>query len=245
MRSVRLGAAVALLALVAAGCALANPWPDVPPTTPDAHHVLLLGDSLMGGTATLLPGLMRDVTFYDEHRNGSGLVGQLDGVEPVDFFEAQLQEHPDVDTVVFEWAGACANPCPIGYGSLDFYAKWTSTMVALRDAAVAHGLAVLWVVPPPPPPEAAAADGPFVFTPDTSTTLSNLTRWFRDVTLVDWWSALSDTGGAYQQTLFYGLFDPPALHQVRADDRIHLSIDGAFRTSWWTMAALRGKWVAP
>ena len=51
--------------------------------------------------------------------------------------------------------------------------------------------------------------------------------------------------GAYQQTLFSGLFDSPALHQVRADDLIHLSVDGAFRTSWWTMAALRGKWGAP
>jgi len=38
------------------------------------------------------------------------------------------------------------------------------------------------------------------------------------------------------------LVDPPALHEVRADDLVHLTTDGDFRTSVSTMAALRGAW---
>ena len=54
------------------------------------------------------------------------------------------------------------------------------------------------------------------------------------VTTADWWRALSDTSGQWQENLWYD----DAIHAVRTPDLVHLSDDGSTRTSTWTVAAL-------
>src|SRR4029077_1543837 len=67
-----------------------------------------------------------------------------------------------------------------------------------------------------------------------------------DAPLANWWDALADTNGNYQQVLLYAdLFGEPTLHTVREDDGVHLTEDGAQRTASWTATALRQFWPAP
>jgi hypothetical protein len=49
---------------------------------------------------------------------------------------------------------------------------------------------------------------------------------------------LADTEMHYRQNLVYD----GAAHQVRADDLVHLTPDGAARTARWTAAALDELW---
>ncbi len=60
------------------------------------------------------------------------------------------------------------------------------------------------------------------------------------IATVDWNQALSDTNGQWQRQLSYD----GAVHVVRADDKVHLSEDGARRTSTWAAAALAQLWKA-
>ncbi len=123
-----------------------------------------MGDSLMGGTASTLPGVLTahgfDATVYDAHVNGSGLLDPMNGYSARDYLAQQLRAHPDVDTVIFEWAGVCDDVCSadaLAYGSPEFFAAWQAAASDLIRDARLHGLKVVWAISPPPPPTSKVA----------------------------------------------------------------------------------------
>jgi hypothetical protein len=244
----RLGAAVVAVATLLAGCGLGNPAPTVSPVG-GHHEVLLVGDSVLGNTISILPGVLQatglDATLVDAHVNGSGLASNAGfGGSPLDFLKRQLAAHPRVDTVVLGWTDACAE-CPVPYGSQQFYDLWTANAHTLIDHLHATPrpdggrYAVVWVQNPPMPP---GLPGSFY---EHSDAVGQVLNWIsvadyapRAGGRADFWRALSDTSLRYQQFLFYD----GALHQVRADDKVHLTVDGATRASTWLAAALAAAW---
>ena len=208
-----------------------------------------MGDSLMGGTYSTLPGVLAahgfDAVVYDAHVNGSGLLDPMNGSLARDYLALQLQAHPDVDTVIFEWAGVCDDVCgadAIAYGSPEFFAAWQAAASDLIHDARLRGLKVVWAISPPPPPD-LSGDAPVedwssqamrVFVTTLTATYERDYPADFGVTTADWWQALSDTSGQWQENLWYD----DALHAVRAPDRVHLTDDGSTRTSTWTTAAL-------
>jgi hypothetical protein len=243
------------LAAGLASCSIANPTPTVAPDA-DHHAVLLIGDSLMGNTFAVAPAAMQklglDVTLYDGHINGSGLLDPVNGLAPLDYVKAQLAAHPDVDTVVIEWAGACSAACAqpggIVYGSPQFFQDWTDTAHRIIDylhapsdivAMDGRTLHVLWVTSPPMPPDPTGVN--YQLKTDVATKLAYADAF--DLApaaggTADWWQALSDTNGKYAQSLYYG----GAYHEVRVDDLVHLTVDGASRTSAWLAKGLETAW---
>jgi len=229
--------------------ALGNPWPQIGSAPPEHHAILLMGDSLMGGTYLTLPAVLAahgfDATVYDAHVNGSGLLDPMNGYFARDYLALQLQAHPDVDTVIFEWAGVCDDVCSadaLAYGSPDFFAAWQAAASELIHDARLHGLKVVWAISPPPPPD-LNRDAPVedwssqamrVFVTTLAAAYERNYPADFGVTTADWWQALSDTSGHWQKTLWYD----NATHAVRAGDRVHLTEDGSTRTSTWTTAAL-------
>ncbi len=221
------------------------------------HRVLLVGDSLMGNTVPQLQPPLHDagwdVVLVDAHVNGTGVVGPVgDAPDSLTYVEQQLDRHPRVDTVVIEWAGACATCGTTGpeYGSDAFYAAWRAGAHAiidfLRRARTPRGgrLHVLWVKSPPMP-EAADDSAPYQLREAVARRLASI-----DGTELgpaagpvtpDWYEALADTSLQYQESLSYG----GGTHQVRADDLVHLTADGAARTARWTAAALAEVWTRP
>ena len=228
---------------------IGNPWPHIGNAPPEHHAILLMGDSLMGGTYFTLPQVLAahgfDAAVYNAHVSASGLLDPMNGYSARDYLALQLQAHPDVDTVIFEWAGVCDDVCSadaLAYGSPEFFAAWQAAASDLIRDARLHGLKVVWAIPPPPPPD-LNGDTPVedwssqamrVFV--TTLTAAYERNYPADfgVTTADWWQALSDTNGHWQETLWYDR----ALHAVRAPDRVHLTEDGSVRTSTWTTAAL-------
>jgi hypothetical protein len=228
---------------------LANALPTVDPPPPGHHAILALGDSTMGQAIYALPAVLAshgfDAVLYDAHVNASGLLDPINGVSARELLAEQLAAHPDVDTVMFEWLNVCAFACADGdpaYGSPTFFTAWQDAVRALVGDARAHHLRVLWAIPPPPPPPP---------TPDppaenwdnrpmrtlVATALAEAVSLYPftiGVDTVDWWSAVSDTSGRYQQSLWYD----GALHRMRAVDLVHLTDDASLRTSTWTAAAL-------
>ena len=233
---------------VLAGCGIGNPWPTVTPVA-GHHEVLLMGDSMLGNAQVVLPGALRwfgfDVTIDDAHVNGSGLASDAGyGGTPLDYLKAQLAAYPGVDTVVFEWSGACAE-CPVPYGSKEFFDAWTANAHALVDYLKqtprpgGGSYQIVWVQNPPMPP---GIPGSFYEHGDA---VGQILNWLavRDYApraggTADWWRALSDTDLRYQQVLFYD----GGLHQVRADDLAHMTHDGAARASAWLAAGLSDVW---
>jgi hypothetical protein len=238
---------VAMLAL--AGCGIANPWPTVGSVPSKHHNILLLGDSILGNANFWLPRVLAaqgiDATIYDEHVNASGLVDPINGKSPLDFVKSQIAAHPDTDTVVLEWAGACAicNTGQMEYGSQQFYDTWRTNAHAIIDylhSVGGGGTAaprLMWVVTPPMPQHPEDPTGHNQVLTNGGTVLA----WMDKADFIpragagaDWWAALSDTNAAYQQFLLYD----GAVHQVRTDDLVHLTEDGAYRAALWTTAAL-------
>jgi len=202
------------------------------------HTVLLVGDSLMGGAAFSLAGVLRDagvagIYLVDAHRNGSGLVRLIDGMTPADFVEAQFEARPDIDVVAMEWAGACEKPCP-EYGSPAFFLEWLQSATEVRAVVHAHGARLIDVRPPPPPPGSAPADSGYVFTDTVANALAYFSGPTSGATLADWWSAFAGVDGAYYDTLFY----EGAWHTVRIEDKIHFSADGRVRAAKVLAAAI-------
>ena len=208
--------------------------------------MLLVGDSIMGNTAALLPQLLPEATFVNERRNGSGLASPIDGLAPADFVAEQLDANPDVDTAVIEWGGACELPCPYVYGSPEFVDAWFAEAQRVIDVVRDRGVTPVWAVSPPPPP--GRAGGGYEFDEQTSWLVSWKTRgliFANGIAWSDWWQALAAVDGFlghYEEYLWYGFIEPPAIHKVRADDGIHLAWDGIFRTAYWTAATLREVW---
>lgn len=235
---------ILLAAMALAGCAA--PFPDANPTATSRRHVLVFGDSLAQNTMGVLPGLDPSNTYYDASRGGSGLLTPIDGLSPLAYFESQVAAHPDVDTVVFEWIGACTVAiCPYPFESDAFYDAWFAAQRQMIDAARAHHLAVFWALGPPFP-----GTNLHTYTDYTQTqaeTISWRTRGIMaslGVPTIDWWQALSasdDIVGHYSQWLWYARPGEAAdWHQVRQDDFVHLTPDGAYRTARWTIATLSG-----
>jgi hypothetical protein len=238
---------VVMLAL--AGCGIGNPWPTVG-SVPSTHHsILLLGDSILGNANFWLPRVLAakgfNATIYDAHVNGSGLVDPISGQAPLDFVKSQIAAHPDTDTVVLEWAGACAI-CKAGqmvYGSPQFFDTWRANAHAIIDYLHSIGGGgsaaprVIWVITPPMPQHPEDPTGYNQLLTNGGTVLAWMDRGDfipRSGAGVDWWAALSDTNAAYQQFLSYD----GAWHPVRAGDLVHLTEDGAYRAAFWTAAAL-------
>ena len=208
-----------------------------------------MGDSMLGNAQSMLPTVLQahgfDVKIDDAHINGSGLASNAGyGGTPLDFLKAQLGAHPAVDTVVFQWTGACAD-CPMAYGSQQFFDTWTANAHTLIDYLKATpgpgggAYRTLWVQNPPMP---AGAAGTFYEHGDA---VAQVLNWKavgdyapRAGGTADWWRAVSDTTLHYQSVLFYD----GANHQVRADDKAHLTADGAVRVSTWLAAGLSQLW---
>jgi hypothetical protein len=233
---------------------VANPWPLVGPAPAEHHVILTMGDSLMGQTASVLPGVLAaygfDATVYDAHLNATGLLDLVNGVSASDIFTTQMALHPDVDTVIFEWLNVCVacSERGIAYGSPEFYETWSAAQRALVLDAYSRGLQVVWAVSPPPPPDTTGEvprEDWFSFSqrPIVAATLAGYDRRLHrelGVTNADWWEALSDTAGQFQMALWWD----DALHAVRLDDRVHLTDEGAQRTATWTVAALAELYAA-
>ena len=226
-----------------------NPWPQIGAAPREHHAILAMGDSLMGETVFTLPTVLAahgfDAVVYDAHVNASGLLDPMNGYSARDYLAQQLAAHPDVDTVMFEWVGVCAVACgpnTFAYGSPEFFAAWQVAAGDLVRDAHGRGLQVLWAISSPPPPD-ITGEAPVEDWSSKSmrvlvgTTLTMYARRYPaelGVTVADWWQALSDTNGQWQETLWYD----DALHTVLVEDRVHLTEDGSTRTSTWTVAAL-------
>jgi hypothetical protein len=232
-----------------AGIPAGNPWPAIGPIAPGHHAVLVMGDSIAGQMLWSLPDVLAsmqiDAVTYDATMPTAGLLDDLYGQSPPDFFAAQLAAHPDVDTVVFEFAGACRTCGPEGvvYGSPDFFARWQAVAHQLMADAKARGLHVLWAISPPPPQPDDPNDLHFIVAAQVAGMLVAYDRTYPKtdgVTSADWFTALADISGLWQPALWYD----GALHDVRVADLVHLTPDGSVRTSTWTVAALSKAWAA-
>jgi hypothetical protein len=247
----------ACVVVVSAGCGVGEPWPHSDgtpwPTTSGHRDVLVMGDSLAGQTSAVLPNALAfygmDATVTDAHVNGSGLVGTINGQKPVEFVSAQLDAHPETDMVVAQWAGACARPCTISYGSDAFDSAWFATAEEVVQLVRSRGITLVWAIPPPPPPGSSPVDGPFEYSESVAIPLSFRTRglvYADSIAFADWWVALDghdDFLGHYEQHLFYAdVFQEAAIHQVRADDLVHFTHDGSVRAANWTAAAVADHW---
>jgi hypothetical protein len=204
---------------------------------------------VLGNTASVLPDVLAahglDATVDIEHVNGSGLASNAGfGGTPLDYLKQQLAAHPGVDTVVFGWTDSCAE-CPVAYGSQQFYDLWTANAHALIDHLKATprpgggAYRMVWVENPPMPP---GAPGTFY---ENSPAVGQVLNWLsvsdyarRAGGSADFWRALSDVNLQYQQFLQYD----GGLHQVRADDKVHLTVDGATRAATWLAAGLVAVW---
>jgi hypothetical protein len=248
------------------GCGIGNPWPAEPatPTAGAAHHeLLMIGDSLLGQTDSQLVDVLStrrlDVTVIDAHVNGTGLIGPIpftsaDGLvttypDALAWVRHQIEAHPDVDTVVVEYGGACATcglwvPGSVAYGSDDFYARWVANAERIIDYLHDAGKLVLWTTSPQ-----SGASGETIAS--GSAYKIDVARWlsFLDARVIapragtpspDWWTALNDVAGNFQRFLWYD----GAVHEVRWVDLVHLEADGAVRTAMWTVAALDAAWAA-
>jgi hypothetical protein len=133
---------------------------------------------------------------------------------------------------VFAFLGMCFG-CPQPWGSQQFYAAWESVMRDVIGEAQHLGLDVVWTRTPPiaNPFAAPVAANVSVLTSRVTAELG--------VVQADWWTALADTGGAYQQDLYYAaFFQPSAVHRVRSDDGLHFVEEGRRRIAAWTAAAV-------
>jgi hypothetical protein len=235
---------------VAAGCSVANPWPGAPP--PQPHHTLLVvGDSLAGQADVTLPGVLDraglPTTVIDAHVNGSGLIGPVgDAPSALEWVRRQMAAHPFVDTVLIQWAGACAvcgRPNQPVYGSAEFFAKWRANAHQIIDWLHTQDVAVVWVQSPPVGTDSATAASGSQIAVSTCLTLSQMDA--QELApaasrgVVDWFTAETDTALRYQTSLFYD----GAMHQIRTDDLVHFTLDGSTRASTWTAKGLGDLWA--
>ena len=260
--------ALAVVGVTPAGAQAAPPLTDAngvplgvtPPVIGSAparpHSILAFGDSdLAQGLHRLQDVLAQHgftVPIHDAHGNGWGLLDPLDGMSALDVLAQRLDAYPDVDTVVIGFVGACTVACGEGklaYGSPQFYDAWDAAARNLVTSARARGLQVVWAVEPPAAP-APNADPPaedWLSLPMrhlVATTLIDHARAYGDqfgIATVDWTQALADTSGQWQSELSYG----GAVHTVRFDDMVHLTEEGALRTSEWITATLMQLWSRP
>jgi hypothetical protein len=236
LKHVRIAVALSCVVFLA-GCGLANPWPSIPGGATGHHEILLIGDSILGESGTYLPAALAnagiDAHVTDAHVNSMGLLDPVpgDGRSVTDYFEAAIAAHP-ADIVVFEFIGDCSCARSAFYGSDNFYTQWFNVAADLAQRAKAHGAQPLWIASPPvrsdPANNVAAVVHGLAFRDSLMPARSG-------TGFADWWAAFTDTGGNYQQALFYD----GAPHTVRFDDSIHFTDDGAARAARFTVAGIR------
>jgi len=242
------------LAVALAGCGIGNPEPGPTAASTEHHTLLVIGDSLAGQGDVTLPGQLAkaglNVTVIDAHQNGTGLIGPV-GDQPtaLEYVKAVVAAHPEVDTVLIEWAGACFVCGKDGVpaiGEPAFYDAWRANAHAVIDYLHSVGLTVVWVVSPPFGVNGETIASGSQLRVNACTVLSMIdtvdlapyaagTGPLGDV---NWWHALADTAGHYESFLWYG----GAVHQVRTSDLTHFTFDGSARASTWTARGLGDLW---
>jgi len=232
-----MASAVILLALAA--CGPGNPWPDIPGGAIGDRSVVLIGDSL---EVQMGPELGHTLAWY-----GMNATVTNDAVGGTGLLDDNLQSRVDSDLdaapphsiIVYEWYGNCfflAAGCAY-YGSPQFYSDWETSMRNLIADARSRGDTVVWVTLPP----SGDPNGQSLQLNDIYARVCAQLG----VQRADWFTALSDTGGNYQEWLSYAdVFSDPAWHHVRDPDGIHLLPDGAERAATWTAQAIRAVWTS-
>lgn len=250
MRGPWQGILAALLAAGLSGCAIANMAPSPGPAPTGHRTILAIGDSLMGQNDVELPDVLAsqgiDATVIDAHVNGSGLIGPVGGQpSALQWVESQIMAHPEADTVIVEWAGACAmcdQPGFPAFGSPEFFATWRSNALAIMDYLRKRGLPTIWVRSPPVGTSSdTAASGSKIRILTTlqlcDIEMTELAPYASSAT-ADWFAALTDLYGRYANYLYYDR----DWHRVRTDDLVHFTADGATRTALWTARGLTDLW---
>ena len=200
--------------------------------------MLLLGDSLLNQTAPELNRALAwhglDATVIDESFPGTGLLDPHMVATQI----AKVNAHRNADIVVIEFSGNCFT-CPVTYGSSEFFQQWSANLGAIVQYVQSLDKHVVLVLPPPLRPDLAWAE-----VQRQLGVQDYLLAAAKHTALANWWEALVDTTGTYQQVLLYpDVFGEATLHTIRADDGVHLTQDGARRTAEWTAAALRQFWT--
>ncbi|HEY7107489.1 MAG TPA: SGNH/GDSL hydrolase family protein [Acidimicrobiia bacterium] len=227
MRSRALAVTTALLVL--AGSGVVNPLPAAGAPAAGTLHVTLLGDSLMWVAGKYVRRALASHGQRATVENASFPgVGLLDRGEPATD-ESFL---PAEGIVVIEFTGNCLRDfgCTAEQGSESFYDAWEGALHSLVEAARHKGLGVVLVKPPPDRDEPLAT---------ISRRIADVSTSEPGVTIADWWRALTDPAGAYQDTLRFG--EPgaaPAAHVVRDADGVHLTEAGARRVASSTAIAI-------
>jgi hypothetical protein len=230
--------------------------PEIGPLPPGRHAILAVGDSDLAQSLFTLPELLAqhgiDAPVYDGHGNGWGLLDPLDDLSALDVLDRAIATHPDIDTVVIGFVGVCAFACGPGqlaYGSPRFYDAWDVAARALVTRARLYGLQVVWAVEPPPAPAPTTEPPVQDFSSlsmrhEVAATLVDHARAYArafGIASIDMSQALSDTSGQWQQRLSYD----GGVHDVRFDDKVHVTEDGSRRTSLWAVATLAQLWSHP
>jgi hypothetical protein len=227
MRKRRLAVAVAVLVLAAGSIANLPAAGAAAPT--GTLHVTLLGDSLMWVAGKYVKGALASDGQRATVENASFPgVGLLDHGEP----ETDVSFLPADGIVVIEFIGNCFRDygCTVEQGSPPFYDAWAAALHRLVQAARRRGLGIVLVRPPPDRDEPLAT---------LSRRIADMSASEPRVTIADWWRALTDASGAYQDTLVYSdAGHPPAAHAVRDADGVHLTEAGARRVAATTAAAI-------
>jgi hypothetical protein len=238
------------MAAALSACGIANPWPSNPQLSAVHHTLLVIGDSLAGQTDVTLPGVLAGkglhTTVIDAHKNGSGLIGPVGhSSDALAYVQETVGAYPQADTVLIEWAGACAvcgTPGYPKYGSPQFYDDWAAMAHSIIDFLHAQHITVVWVESPPMGVDSTTAASGSQIRVNEILALSWMTK--ADLApsasagVVDWFAAVTDTDYRYQTHLYYG----GVLHDVRTSDLVHFTLDGSTRASTWTAHGLGKLW---
>jgi hypothetical protein len=233
-----IGGALLGMMLALAGCGHGRLAPQVP-DAPGTHKILLVGDELLGRTATrIAPSLAfhgLDAQVVDLTRPGAGLLDA--GI--MDSLRARLDANADASMVVVEFMGHCS-ACPVEPGSPAHSQQWIAAARQLIDEIRGRGMVPIWVVAPPVDPK--LADAPVLKAlADEGLSFARA----NGVVVANWADAFTDVEGRYLPVLHYArAFEPATWHVVRVDG-VGFTDDGAMRAANWTAAAIREAWTVP
>ena len=208
-----------------------------------------MGDSLMGETVFTLPAVLAahgfDAVVYDAHVNGSGLLDPMNGYLGSRLPGPATRGPPRRRHRDLRMGGVCDGCVRTGHPRV-----WITRVLRglarrrerprprrIRPAGSRCSGRSRHRRHPTSPVKHPSRTGRANRCESFGTTLTMYERRYPadfGVTVADWWQALSDTNGQWQETLWYD----DALHTVLVGDRVHLTEDGSTRTSTWTAAAL-------
>ena len=224
--------------LTLAGCGHGRPAPQVL-DAPGTHKILLVGDELLGRTATrIAPSLAfhgLGAQVVDLTSAGTGLLDA--GI--MDSLRTRFDANADASMVVVEFMGHCS-ACPVEPGSSEHAQQWIAAARQVIDEIRGRGMVPIWVVAPPVDPKLANAP---VLKALAEEGLSFARA--HGVVVANWADAFTDVEGRYLPLLHFArAFEPAAWHVVRVDG-VGFTDDGATRAANWTAAAIRKAWTVP